>query len=462
MRQSCLYGILLCFSAAAFAGSGPGDAVPPEPRGGTPAAPAQPQATADRPQDQKSERWSIHYQATAIGQTHDSFPSLYEGPNSLPAHSENRVSLTSTLFLTFRLNDHFEFVVNPEIAGGKGFGAVTGIAGFTNGEIPRVSTATPTLYLARAYMRNTFALGPETQFVEGDANQTAGMRPVRRYTSVVGKFGLSDFFDNNTYSHDPREQFMNWSLMYNGAWDYPADVRGYTAGVMQELAMKTWSLRAAVTVEPTQANGPTLDFRVAKNRGTVVEYEQRWAVCTHPGAFRVFGFLNREDAGTFRLTENQMGTPSLDPTRRNGTEKYGFGLNMEQELSQYVGVFGRYGWADGKTEAWAFTQIDRSLSGGVSIKGALWKRRNDHIGIGAVRNQLSGDQRVFLARGGMGFIIGDGRLNYRPEDIVEAYYSWRATKMLALTLDYQHIANPAYNHDRGPVSVYTLRLHIDN
>ena len=462
MRKLCLYAILLCFSPAAFAGSDSGGAAPPETLTGKPVRPAQPQATIDQPQDQKTERWSIHYQATSIGQTHGSFTSPYEGENSLPAHSENRVSLTSTLFVAFRLNDHFEFVVNPEIAGGKGFGAVTGIAGFTNGEIPRVASATPSLYLARGYMRNTFALGPEKQFVEGDVNQTGGMRPVRRYTSIVGKFGLSDFFDNNTYSHDPREQFMNWALMYNGAWDYPADVRGYTVGVMQELTMKTWSLRAAVTTEPTVAIGPTLDFRVAKNRGTVVEYEQRWAVQSHPGAFRVFGFLNREDAGTFRLTDNQIGAPSLDPTRRNGTEKYGVGLNMEQELAQYLGVFGRYGWSDGKTESWAFTQIDRSLSGGVSIKGGLWKRRNDHIGIGAVRNQLSGDQRSFLARGGMGFIIGDGRLNYRPEEIVEAYYSWRATKMLALTVDYQRIANPAYNQDRGPVSVYTLRVHIDH
>ena len=189
--------------------------------------------------DPSAERWSIHFQATSIGQHHGAFPSLYEGENSLPPRPENRVSLTATVFLTYRVNSWTELVVNPEIAGGKGFGDVTGIAGFPNGEIPRVATATPTAYLARAYLKNTWTLSPETETAESGPNLLSGRQPVRRFTLITGKFAITDFFDNNTYSHDPRTQFMNWALMSNGAWDYPADTRGYTSAVCRSSGCGT-------------------------------------------------------------------------------------------------------------------------------------------------------------------------------------------------------------------------------
>jgi len=403
--------------------------------------------------------WSIHFQATSIGDMHGDFPSPYEGENSLPPHFEARVSLTATVFLATKAGRHVQFVFDPELAGGKGFGDVTGIAGFPNGEIPRVAAPTPKPYLARGYIRAMWGFGDASQKVEDGPNQLAGELPVRRFTWSSGKFALTDFFDNNSYSHDPRRQFMNWSLMSNGAWDYPADVRGYTVGTVGELTMPTWSLRAALAMEPSVANGPDLDTRVAKNRGAVAEWEQRYAPFGHAGALRVLGYLNREHAGTFREAFLPDGTLNLDATRRNGTKKYGFGINLEQEITRDIGVFGRYGWSDGKTEAWAFTQIDRSLSGGASIRGRLWKRGRDRIGIAAVQNRLSGDQRRFLAAGGLGFIIGDGRLNYRPESILETYYAWSALKQWTLTADYQHVANPAYNHDRGPLDVWSLRIH---
>jgi high affinity Mn2+ porin len=407
----------------------------------------------------ESERWNIHFQATSIGQHHGWFPSLYEGVNSLPSHPESRGSLTATIFLAYRVNRWTTVVVDPEVAGGKGFGQVTGIAGFTNGEIPRVATATPTLYPARVYIQNTWALGPETEAVSAGPNQPAGTQPVCRFTMTTGKFAITDFFDNNTYSHDPRRQFMNWSLMSNGAWDYPADTRGYTIGTVEELTMRHWSLRTAVVMEPTEANGPTFDTRIAKNRGAVVEWESRFRPRRHPGALRVLGFENRERAGTFRDAVLAGGIPDLSPTRRPGTKKYGFGINTEQEIAGGIGLFARYGWSDGKTEAWAFTQIDRSASAGISMPGRLWKRSTDGVGIAHVRNYLSGDDRVFLAAGGLGFIIGDGRLNYAPESITEAYYAWHATRDWTFTLDYQRVVNPAYNRDRGPVSVATLRVH---
>jgi high affinity Mn2+ porin len=416
-------------------------------------------AMAQEAADPSADRWSIHFQATSIGQHHGSFRSLYEGENSLPNHPENRVSLTSTVFVAYHINSWAELVVNPEVAGGKGFGQVTGIAGFTNGEIPRVAEATPKLYAARAYLRNTWALSPETEAVESGPNQIAGRLPVCRFTMITGKFAITDFFDNNSYSHDPRRQFMNWSLMSNGAWDYPADTRGYTIGTVQEMTMRSWSLRAAVVMEPTEANGPTFDTRIAKNRGIAVEGEKRYKPFGHAGALRLLAFENRERAGTFRDAMLSDGTTDLASTRRPGTRKYGFGINLEQEITRDIGAFARYGWSDGKTEAWAFTQIDRSLSGGISLQGRLWRRPADNIGVATVRNYLSGDDRCFLAAGGIGFIIGDGRLSYAPESITEAYYAWRALRDWTFTLDYQRVVNPAYNRDRGPVSVATLRVH---
>jgi high affinity Mn2+ porin len=410
-------------------------------------------------EEASARRWSIHFQATSIGQHHGVFRSLYEGPNSLPPHPENRVSLTTTLFLAYRANSWTELVVNPEMAGGEGFGQVTGIAGFTNGEIARVDRSTPTLYPARAFIRNTWAIGPERQAAEDGPNQLGGIAPVRRFTLITGKFAITDYFDYNSYSHDPRRQFINWSLMSNGAWDYPADTRGYTIGSLQELTMRNWSLRTAAVMEPTEANGSRFDTRLAKNRGVAVEWENRYQPLGHGGAVRMIGFLNRERAGTFRSAVLPDGTTDLAATRRPGSKRYGFGVNAEQEITADIGVFARYGWSDGKTEAWAFTQIDRSVSGGVSVQGRPWRRSGDRIGIATVRNYLSGDHRRFLAAGGTGFIIGDGRLNYQPESIIEAYYAWHAAREWTLTFDYQHVANPAYNRDRGPVSAASFRIH---
>src|SRR5581483_10351470 len=334
--------------------------------------------------------WNIHFQATSIGDMHGSFRSPYEGLNSLPPHPERRVSLTATLFFAARLSNNTIIVINPELAGGKGFGGVTGIAGFPNGEIPRVAAATPKPYLARGFIQNTWALGDDVEMAEDDANQLRGALPLRRLRSTAGRFALSDFFDNNSYSHDPRTQFMNWALMYNGAWDYPADSRGYTVGLVEDLAMRNWSLRVATALEPTVANGPDLDWHFTKNRGLVTEWERRYSPLARRGALRILGYLNRDRGGVFREAVQLAhgGVPDLAPTRRNGSKKYGFGINLEQAINQDIGLFARYGWSDGKTESWAFTQIDRSLSGGTSIGGRRWNRPLDRVGIAGVRNYL--------------------------------------------------------------------------
>jgi high affinity Mn2+ porin len=253
---------------------------------------------------------------------------------------------------------------------------------------------------------------------------------------------------------------MNWSLMYNGAWDYGADTRGYTIGTMEELRLRNWSLRMAHVMEPTTPNGPTFDTRISKNRDDMVEWERRYTPRGRFGALRILGFANREHAGTYREAVLANGATDIEATRRNGTLKYGFGVNFEQSLTPEIGVFGRYGWNDGKTESWAFTQIDRSLSGGVSVNGKLWKRKNDHLGVAGVRNQISGDQRCFSHTAASGSSSETaGWIITGPRTLSRLIYSWRATKEWTITADLQPIQNPAYNADRGPVSVGTIRLH---
>lgn len=373
----------------------------------------------------------IHGQATTITQTHGPFVAPYSGDNSLRPITEMDTSLTTTLSIKFG-HRNTELGFDGEVAGGNGFSGVAGIAAFPNGEIPRVGKPTPTPYIARLYLKQR----------------------VSRFTWILGKVAAVDFFDNNTYSHDPRTQFINWSIMYNGAWDYPADTRGYTVGAVQELALGRSILRLGSFLEPVWANGPKLDGHFAANRGDVWEWQYQY---TEGGIVRVMGFVNHANMGTYRQAEQD-----ITATRKPGTLKYGLGLNVEQKISGDAGVFGRLGWNDGKTESWAFTEIDRTASGGLSLRGSRWRRPNDVFGAAVAVNGISGDHRAYLARGGYGFIIGDGALPHPGrETVFESYYAWRVQKRLTISPDYQFIANPAYNRDRGPVNVFSLRLHVE-
>ena len=409
---------------------------------------------------QDSERWNLIYQATSIGQYHGTFRSPYQGPNSLQDQPEAHVSLTTTLFFGLRLARHTQFYFDPEVAGGKGFSDVTGIANFPNGEIPRVATAAPKPYIARLYVTQDFGFGSKTEKVSSDENQLAGERPLVRYCISVGRFTATDFFDNNRYSHEPRTQFMGWGVMYNGAWDYPADVHGYTWGWVHEFHARRWSLRYASVAEPRTANGLRFDRRVFRNRGDLFEGEARYALGGHPGAVRLLGFLHHANSGTY-ADAIRMSVPDVTATRRNGTLKYGTGLNLEQEITKDLGVFGRLGWNDGKTETFAFTAIDRLASAGVSLAGSRWKRPEDTAGSVFTVSGLAGVHAVYLARGGLDFIIGDGKLRYGPEKSWEIYYSARLLPGFFATVDLQRIANPAYNRDRGPVWAGSLRLHLE-
>jgi len=411
------------------------------------------------------ENWNLLYQATSIGQTHGTFNSPYTGPLSLRDYRENDVSLTSTLFFDVRLAKHLQLVFNPEIAGGRGFSNVDGLANPSNGELPRVATATPKPYIARLYLTYDFGFGAETEQVDSDANQLAGDRPMVRYTVTAGRFSLSDFFDNNTYTHDPRTQFMAWGVMYNGAWDYPADTRGYTWGWVHEFHTRNWSFRYANAAEPSVANGGRFDRRLLVDLGTVFEGERRYTAGKHPGTIRLLQYFNHTHSGSYaaaiKLSEETGTTPNVDAVKKWGTLKYGTGLNLEQEIAGDLGMFMRLGWSDGKTQDFAFTAIDRLASAGVSLKGTRWKRKDDVVATSFTASGISGVHAVYLAQGGLDFLIGDGTLNYAPEYVWESYYRARLFPGFFATLDVQHDNNLAFNHDRGPVWIESLRLHME-
>ena len=429
------------------------------------AASAQQPSTPTHAEPVKSERWNLFYQATSIGQYHGTFDSPYSGPFSLQDYPERDVSLTTTLFFGVRLEKNTALYFDPEIAGGRGFSGVDGLANSSNGELPRVASATPKPYVARLYVSHDFGFGNETEPVEGEENQLSGERPMNRYTITAGRFTLTDFFDNNKYSHDPRTQFMGWAVMYNGAWDYPADVRGYTWGWVHEFHARNWSVRYASAAMPRVANGLRFDRRLFRNRGDVFEGEYRYSISKHGGAVRALHYLNRAAAGNyaeaFRPAQLTGSTPDVTSTRRNGTLKYGFGLNMEQELTSNIGIFARLGWNDGKTESFAFTAIDRLASAGISMGGEQWRRPFDTVATELTVSGISGVHALYLARGGYDFLIGDGRLQYGPEYISETYYSARLFPGFFASFDLQHVANPAYNQQRGPVWIASIRLHLE-
>jgi len=422
-------------------------------------------ARAQDPPADTPQRWNLYWQATSIGQYHGTFRAPYKGDNSLEDYAERDVSLTSTIFFTWRLAGNTTFTFDPEVAGGRGFSAVTGLANPTNGELPRVASATPKPYIARIYVSRDFGFGDERENVEADANQLGGSRPMKRYTIVVGRFTVTDYFDNNRYTHDPRTQFMSWATMFNGAWDYPADTRGYTWGWMHELHMRNWSLRYASAAEPTTANGPRFDRRIFRDRGDVIEGEARYSFRSHPGALRLLHYQNRTRSGSYaealRVGAATRTTPDVTAVRKPGTLKYGFGINAEQEITKDLGIFMRLGWADGKNEDFAFTAIDRLASAGVSVNGQRWHRKSDTVASGLTVNGVSGVHASYLAAGGLDFLIGDGKLRYGPEYTWESYYRAQAVKGFFVTFTTQYIANPAYNRDRGPVWAYSLRLHLE-
>jgi len=417
-----------------------------------------------------SSRFNLHFQLTTIDQWHGNFPSPYQGLHSLSPNPENDMSLTTTLFFGMRLWKYGELYFNPEAGGGQGFSGASGIAGFPNGEIYRVGNPTPTAYVGRIYWTQYIPLkGSKNTFIDDGQNQIRDSVPGKCFKFIVGKYCLADFFDNNTYSHDPRTQFMNWSTMSNGAWDYPANTRGYTwsalIGFQNIKNDKGFTWLADAALEPTYANGPNLDWNIGKTIGLTTEATYTFKkMCT----IRLLVYDNITRAGNYEQAIAAYKAGLVDtlnvnsPSAYNGNSKYGVGISFDMALSSHVGIFARLGWNDGQTASWAFTEIDRTALAGVSFSNIFPKKLNNTFGICCVVNGISQAHQDFLAAGGYGFIIGDGYLfYYAPEVIGEAYYNIQLTQNMALAVDYQYVQNPAYNPQRGPVPVILSgRVHI--
>lgn len=413
------------------------------------------------PDSSKNLNSDFHFQLTTVTQYHPPFRSPYVGTNSLVPYEDEAMTMTATIFWGVQIGKLGEFYINPEIAGGAGVSSATGIAGFTNGEAFRVGNPKPSVYIARAYFKHTFNLGGEEEYFRESANQVIKTRTKKYLELTAGKFSVADFYDVNSYSHDPRSQFLNWSLMSGGAWDYPANVRGYTWGVHVEYGWPGWALRSSVVMVPQDANGNDMDLSVGQARSHTVELEKSFSIGALPGTARLLGFYTLAQMGNYALS---LANPSPDVvvTRKPGRSKFGGILNIEQQLSNHVGLFARASWNDGTNETWTFTEIDRSVSLGMVNEKGLLRKRSDAFGIAMVINGLSDSHRKYLGAGGNGFILGDGQLNYAGEWITEVYYKINLFYSgFWLTPDYQFVVNPGYNQDRGPVHLFAIRAHIE-
>jgi high affinity Mn2+ porin len=409
--------------------------------------------------DPESDRWEIHGQTTFLPQGYPAFHAPYSGPNSLTPSPQLQQTWSNSLFLNARLWEGGEIYYNPELLQGFGLNDTVGVAGFPSGEAQKSNFPYPHYNTSRLFVRQTFGFGGEQEELASGPTQLAGKADVSRLTLQAGKFSVIDVFDGNSYAKDSRKDFMNWSIWAPGAFDYSADKLGLTYGVTAELNQKQWALRSGYFLMDAVSNSNNFDTKVFQRGEYVVELETRYSLFSQPGKLRTIAWLNSAFSGSYRETlDNPAFDLDIAQTRR-GRIKYGYVINLEQALSDEVGLFGRWSWNDGKTEIMAFTDIDASLSLGLSLKGAKWGRPDDVIGIGGAINALSQDHRDFIAAGGLGILIGDGQLNYRRERILETYYAFAVNKQLTLTADYQLITNPAYNADRGPAHIFSGRLH---
>lgn len=416
---------------------------------------------AQAQEEDREKRWDARFQATYIWQQKPPFDAAYSGPNSLLPGREKAYTFSSTAYLGWRPASGLEIWFNPEVVQGVPFSGLHGFGGFPNGEQQKVSGPNPTFYRSRLFLRKTWAMGREDLQVEGEANQFAMTTKQDRLVLSAGNLAVTDVFDPNNYAHDARTQFMNWSFLTHGAFDFAADARGYSWGTALEYYRGDWAFRAGRFMQPAESNGLPLDRRIGRHYGDQIEIQHAHQLAGRPGQTRVLLFRNHARMGAFddAVASAAGGIPDLADVRR-GQSKRGVAFAFEQEVGDGIGVFGRASRHDGRTETYAFTEIDQSVSAGVSIKGGAWSRAEDTLGMAMAVNGLSLAHQRYLAAGGLGAFLGDGALNYGSERIGEIYYSLRLAKGAWLSLDYQRIINPGYNRDRGAVSVATARVHL--
>jgi len=414
-----------------------------------------------------AERFWISGQINSITQFHEAFRSPYAGPNSLRASPEQATSRVMTLYTGFRVTRSTELLLDFESAGGSGIGDGVGLAGYTNLDVMRNPLLGSKPYAARFMVRQIIPLSREIK--EGAAGPLglAPTLPVRRLEMRFGKLSTPDFFDVNSVGSDSHLQFLNWTVDNNGAYDYAAN-QGYTYGALVEYYDRNWAIRFMEATMPTVANGLELDLDLDEARAENLEWElNRGILPKKDGAIRVLMFANHAMMGSYRqaidnfLSGSTPERPEVSSTRRQTRVKYGFGFNLEQQLTADCRLFARAGWNEGRYESFAYTEVNQTISAGARWSGAAWHRRADKVGVAGVWNAISGDHRRYLELGGSGLLLGDGRLNYGREQIVEAYYNWSLGRGVSLGFDLQRLVNPGYNRDRGPVLVPSLRAHID-
>jgi high affinity Mn2+ porin len=420
---------------------------------------AQPASGGDAP-----ETISIHGQFTNVTQYHPSFTSPYHGPNSLDPGSRGDETFDATLFAGVRLWDGGEAYANPEIDQGFGLSNTLGVAGFPSGEAYKVGEAEPYVRLHRAFYRQTIDLGGEAQPVEPGANQLGGQHTADNLIVTIGKFSAVDIFDTNAYAHDPKADFMNWTIIDAGAFDYAADAWGYSYGATAEWTQSWWTLRGGVFDLSREPNSKRLE-RGFGQFSVMTEFEERHELFGQPGKLKLLAYIDRGRMANYldavRAAAGTGGAPTVAGVRQYAT-KPGFVINLEQQLTEGLGLFVRGSIDDGRKEAYEFTEVNRSISGGLSLNGDHWHRPDDKLGVAGVINGISNPAVAYFRAGGLGILIGDGRLDhYGLEKIVETYYSAAIVKGVAVSVDYQHIDNPGYNADRGPVSVFGFRVHAE-
>jgi high affinity Mn2+ porin len=411
---------------------------------------------------QASQTWAVHGQTTVVDQGTLAFASPYAGPNSLDPGMRGRETWDATLYVGFRPWAGAEAWADPEIDQGYGLSNTLGVAGFPSGEAYKVGKSTPYLKLPRLFLRQTIDLGGARQGVDADLNQLAGGVAADRIVLTIGKFGVPDIFDANSLAHDPRHDFLNWSVIDTGTFDYAADAWGFTYGAAAEAYVGRWTARAGVFDLSTIPNTTSL-VRDFSEFQIIVEIEERHAIAGRAGKIEITGFDTRGRMGRFSDALNlamTTGGPADIAAVRRYQGRPGISFNLEQDVTDELGVFAHGGLDDGGKESYEFTDIDRTLAAGASLKGGRWGREGDTVGLALVTNGISRIHAAFLNDGGLGILVGDGKLPHpEAEDILESYYDLPVGRFVHVGLDYQFIDHPAYNPDRGPVHVFAARIH---
>lgn len=415
----------------------------------------------------ESDRIWLSGQANIISQWHPAFHSPYQGRNSLSPEAQDASSRVLTLFTGLRLTGTAELLCDVQETGGHGIGEALGLAGFTNLDVVRNPTLSKAPYVARLMWHQVFALDSEDAPSTRTPYSLFSRLPVRRLEIRFGKMGLADFFDFNSFGTDSNFQFMNWTIDNNGAYDYAADTRGFTFAAMLEYHDRHWAARFAEGLMPKVANGIHLDADLSRAHSENIEIEAHRAIAgKQEGTLRLLAYVNHANMGSYRqaidnFLAGRTAVPDITAHPLQTTIKYGFGANFEQPFNDWLGIFGRWGWNEGRHESFAYTEVDGTVELGLGASGSRWNRKFDRAGLAFVSNGISRDHQQYLALGGAGFLLGDGRLNYGRENIVETYYTLHAWRGAYPSFGFQYVAHPGYNRDRGPVLVPTLRLHVE-